>query len=92
MILEKIIAACRAAGFEPRIGQSVSQIASAINLVANGMGVTLVPDSMKFLHVPGVVYLPLARNALMARLAVACRRDNRSPLVRNFLAKCLSET
>ncbi|MEC7257107.1 MAG: LysR substrate-binding domain-containing protein, partial [Pseudomonadota bacterium] len=57
-------------------------------LVANGMGVSVVPASMRFLQVPGVAYLGITGHAPLARLAVAHRRGETGPLVRNFLAGC----
>ena len=57
------VGACQRAGFSPRVGQEASQITSIINLVAAGLGVSLVPASMQQVHSPGVVYRPILGDA-----------------------------
>ena len=54
-----ILAACRQAGFVPRIAREVPRMVSGINLVAAGMGVTLVPASMQRYDQVGTVYCTL---------------------------------
>jgi DNA-binding transcriptional LysR family regulator len=55
-----ILAACRQAGFVPRIAREVPRMLSGINLVAAGLGVTLVPASMQRYDQVGTVYCTLA--------------------------------
>jgi len=45
-IHDETVAACRAAGFSPRVGQQAPRITSTLGLVAVGTGIALVPDSM----------------------------------------------
>ncbi|AOJ78292.1 LysR family transcriptional regulator [Burkholderia ubonensis] len=85
-LFDDIVAACNAAGFEPRMAQPAPQIASAVTLVAAGLGVSIVPNAITQVQVAGVVYRPVADDGLRARLAIASRRDAQSPVVRNFLA------
>lgn len=87
---DTVIAACRAAGFEPEFGQSAPQIASLVTLVAAGLGVSIVPASMSQLAVAGVVYRELAGAAPLARLALATRRGDTSRVVQNFVAEAVS--
>ncbi len=90
-LYDSIISACRAAGFEPIIGQlAPPQIASVVNLVAAELGVSIVPASMCQLQVSGVTYRPIAGQALTAQLALAYRRGETSPVVRNFIARTVS--
>lgn len=84
-LYDEIISACRRAGFSPRIGQEASQITSIINLVAAGLGVSLVPASMQQVHSPGVAYRPILGDAPKARLSLAYRADDTSPTVRNMV-------
>jgi DNA-binding transcriptional LysR family regulator len=84
-LLDDIVAACKTAGFEPRMAQPAPQIASAVTLVAAGLGVSVVPKAITQVQVPGVVYRPFAGNRLRARLAIASRCDEPSAVVRNFL-------
>ncbi|TIC82560.1 LysR family transcriptional regulator [Nocardioides sp. GY 10127] len=58
---ERVLAACRAAGFSPREVLEVSETATLVVFVAAGMGVALVPASVQALRVDGVAYVPLAR-------------------------------
>ncbi|MBE0631944.1 MAG: LysR family transcriptional regulator [Burkholderia vietnamiensis] len=85
-LFDDIVAACNAAGFQPRMAQPAPQIASAVTLVAAGLGVSIVPMAITQVQVAGVVYRPVAGDGLRARLAIASRRDAQSPVVRNFLA------
>lgn len=85
-LVDDIVAACAAVGFEPKLAQPVPQMSSAVTLVAAGLGISIVPKSITQVRVAGVVYRPLVARELRARLALAARRDDASPLVRNFLA------
>lgn len=87
---DDIIAACRRAGFEPQLGQSAPQITSIASLIAVGLGVSIVPADMVKIDVPGVCYIAIAGEAPTARLTLATRRDERSPVVRNFLAQAIA--
>jgi DNA-binding transcriptional LysR family regulator len=89
-LYDTVVGACREAGFEPTIGQRAPQIASVVNLVAAELGVSVVPASVSQLRVKGVAYLPIARQSLTARLALANRRGETSPAVRNFIARAVS--
>jgi DNA-binding transcriptional LysR family regulator len=87
---DAIVNACRRAGFEPVIGQLAPQMASVINLVAAELGVSIVPVSISQLRVKGVAYRKIAGQAPTTRLAVAHRRGETSPIVRNFVARAVS--
>lgn len=92
LLYDSIIAACRNAGFSPRIAQEAPQMASTVNLVAAGVGVTLVPESMCQLHAQGVTYARIAGDGPKAQLVVAHRRDGPvPPAVRNFMGVVASE-
>jgi DNA-binding transcriptional LysR family regulator len=87
LLYDTIIAACRNAGFSPRIAQEAPQMASTVNLVAAGVGVALVPESMCRLHAQGVEYVRIAGDGPKAQLVVAHRRDGpMPPAVRNFMS------
>jgi DNA-binding transcriptional LysR family regulator len=89
-LYDTVITACRNAGFEPRLGQSAPQISSVVNLVAAELGVAIIPASMSQLSVAGVTYRAIAGDAPTTRLALACRRGETSPVIRNFLAAAVS--
>jgi DNA-binding transcriptional LysR family regulator len=81
-----IIAACRRAGFNPKLGQEAPQIVSTVPLVAAGLGVSIVPQSTGRIHADGVVYVPIEGDGPRALISLAHRRDDRSPAVQNFVA------
>jgi DNA-binding transcriptional LysR family regulator len=76
---------CRIAGFEPRITQRVSGIATLISLVAAGFGVSLVAETIGHLRLPGVCYQPLKGMPAPSNLIVIHRRFERSATVRGLL-------
>jgi DNA-binding transcriptional LysR family regulator len=67
--------ACAAHGFVPRTALEVSETATLVSFVAAGLGVSLVPDSVRHMTVHGAVYRPLASDATAVELAVAWRRE-----------------
>lgn len=86
-LYDATIAACRRAGFDPIIGQSAPQVASVLALVAAELGVALVPASMRDMPMKGVTYHDLLDGGVTAALALAFRRDHRSPVVAAFAAE-----
>ncbi len=91
-LFDEIIGVCRRAGFEPRLGQIAPQITSIANLIAVELGVSVVPLAVAQIRVPGVSYIPIAGDGPVARLTLATRRDERSAIVQNFLARVLATT
>jgi DNA-binding transcriptional LysR family regulator len=86
-LYDAIIAACQRAGFSPQIGQEAPRMLSTLSLVAAGLGVTLVPDSMRRLRVHGVRYRRLdSRAGLVAPLNLAYRRGENAAAARRFIA------
>ena len=86
-LYDAIIAACQRAGFSPAIGQEAPRMLATLSLVAAGLGVTLVPASMRRLGVDGVAYRPLdAAAGLVAPLNLAHRRGEGSAAARRFIA------
>lgn len=85
-IFERLIEAFENANVTPRIVDVVSRIVAAINLVAGGRGLTIVPASMSVLHRESIVYLPLAKGELpLLPFHVAFRNDSRLALIQNFV-------
>jgi DNA-binding transcriptional LysR family regulator len=86
-LYDAILAACTAAGFSPRIGQEAPRIVSTLNLVAAGLGISLVPESLQRMRMDGVVFRRFAGSVQpKAALYLASRRGETSATVRNFLA------
>ncbi|MFF9490103.1 LysR substrate-binding domain-containing protein [Streptomyces sp. NPDC014676] len=57
---DRVLAACRRAGFEPSPLVEVSETATLVVFVAAGHGVALVPQSVRSLSLEGVTYVSLA--------------------------------
>jgi len=85
VLYDQLISMCQRAGFSPDIVQE-AQMQTIVSLVAAGIGVALVPATLQNLSRRGLVYRPLAGTVAKLQLAVAWRRDNRSPLLEAFLS------
>jgi DNA-binding transcriptional LysR family regulator len=84
---DEIISACRRAGFEPRMGYEAPQITSVGNMIAAGLGVSIVPISVaNQVCVAGVKYLKIVGDRPIAPIALAIRPDEQSATVKNFRA------
>lgn len=81
---DQAVAECLRLGFAPRPGQEAPELAAAINFVAAGMGVAVVPACMRHLRPDAVRFLTLVGSDLRAELGLAQRRADRSETVRNL--------
>ena len=77
---------CREAGFEPNIILRLSEVATMVSMVGAGHGVSIVPDLVSQLHLPGVKYLPFVGIEPYSELILVHRRYERSPAVKALLA------
>lgn len=82
---EMVLSACEAAGFSPKVVQFAPQISSTINLVAGGLGISVVPACMRKSRADDVRYLTLQGGQLKASLGLAYRVNGISPATRNFV-------
>lgn len=81
-----IITGCYgAAGLTPRIGQEAIQMQTIVSLVSAGMGVALVPQSLRNLRRTGVVYRPLAERAPIVETGLVWRTAEVSPVLAGLL-------
>jgi DNA-binding transcriptional LysR family regulator len=80
------ISYCRSFGFAPQIGQNARQMQTVIGLVSAGMGVALVPSSVRNLRRVGVQYRRLRGKPPLVELGILRLRDCASPLRENFVA------
>ncbi|WP_261371884.1 LysR family transcriptional regulator [Yersinia aldovae] len=84
---DSIVTKCRQAGFSPKIGLEVFTQQSAVNFVAHDFGVALIPASMQYAPVNGVIYkqledAPYIQNVLM------WSTKNKNTCLKSFLALC----
>ena len=86
-LYDAILAACRAAGFSPMVVQEAPRLPATLSLVAAGLGVSVVPASMRRLAVAGVAYRELdGCPGLLAPLHLALRRTGLTATVARFRA------
>jgi DNA-binding transcriptional LysR family regulator len=85
------IRACETVGFKPEMVSEVPRMLSAINLVAAGGGITLVPASMQRYQQETVVYCAVAGDeAFSAPLHLVTRRDAANPAALRFAQAVLA--
>ncbi|APA85539.1 LysR family transcriptional regulator [Paraburkholderia sprentiae WSM5005] len=73
------------AGLAPRIGQEAIQMQTIVSLVSAGMGVALVPQSLRNLRRTGVVYRPLSESVPAIETGLVWRTDEVSPVLAGFI-------
>jgi DNA-binding transcriptional LysR family regulator len=74
-----------AAGLTPRIGQEAIQMQTIVSLVSAGMGVALVPQSLRNLRRTGVVYRPLEGRSPLVETGLVWRTADVSPVLAGFI-------
>ncbi|SAK74603.1 LysR family transcriptional regulator [Caballeronia fortuita] len=74
-----------AAGLAPRIGQEAIQMQTIVSLVSAGMGVALVPQSLRHLRRTGVVYRPLRDAGPVVETGLVWRTAEVSPVLAGFI-------
>jgi DNA-binding transcriptional LysR family regulator len=77
---------CRAAGFAPRVEQEATYMATIANLVAAGLGVSLVPAAMRDTAPSGLELRPVRERDANVPLVLAWRTQGGGPALRRFLA------
>jgi DNA-binding transcriptional LysR family regulator len=80
-----LLEACRGVGFEPHVVAEVGRMLTNINLVAAGVGISVVPASMREIRVDGIYYTALTcAKPLRAPLTLALRSADKQPTVANL--------
>lgn len=85
-LYDRLLSLAADAGFQPEIVQHAQQINGLLALVAAGLGLALVPASMRSVRLAGVCYVPLEDSEAYMLLATACRLNDDSPALQQFLA------
>ena len=84
-----VLSACSEAGFTPRIVYQATPATLLVSLVAAGVGVAILPGSVRHIDIPGVVYRQFSPGAFDLDLYAVWRRDARSHTVETFLSTML---
>ncbi|MFC5430283.1 LysR family transcriptional regulator [Paraburkholderia denitrificans] len=74
-----------AAGLVPRVGQEAIQMQTIVSLVSAGMGVALVPQSLRHLRRTGVAYRPFAQAVPTIETGLVWRAAEVSPVLAAFI-------
>jgi len=80
----RIMRMCESAGFTPNVVQHATQIHTVLGLVGAGMGVAVVPETARNLHISSTRFLRISQAPEPVHVALAWRRDNEMPSVRSF--------
>jgi DNA-binding transcriptional LysR family regulator len=81
---DHILAACRGAGFSPKVVNSPNLMATVLTLVAAEQGVSVVPESVRNLRTADVRFLPLPPAPGPVPLVMAWRAEDDSPTLGAF--------
>jgi DNA-binding transcriptional LysR family regulator len=79
-----VLGFCLRQGFTPRVTQEASQSHAVVGLVSAGIGVALVPASVREIRLRGVEFRPLAEKSPPVGTCLAWRSDDTSPVLRAF--------
>jgi DNA-binding transcriptional LysR family regulator len=72
------------AGFDPTVVQEIRHLNAAIGLVSAGLGLTILPESLGVVRVPGVVYRPIVGSQEGPEIGIAWRRGDPSAALARF--------
>ncbi len=83
---DSIINYYAAQGLFPNFGQEATQMQTIISLVSAGIGMALVPESLRELHRGGVAYCELSPSPPTIEYGLLWRKDQISPALQGLLA------
>lgn len=81
-----ILEQCRRGDFLPDVVQEAALIQTIAGLVASGVGVALLPASVRRLQRMGVAYRPLQAEPLTVEMGVVWANENHDPIVSGFVS------
>ncbi|MFJ9082574.1 LysR substrate-binding domain-containing protein [Streptomyces sp. NPDC102340] len=84
VVNDAVVRSCLASGFYPHRAYEVTETSAALALVAAGLGVAVLPASIRSAPREGVVCRAI-EDALTVPLALAWRREDETPLIRQLL-------
>ena len=80
-----LLSLCRRAGFTPRVLHETESLQTNVGLVAAGLGISLLPASIRNLKRVGVVYRPLAPPVPYVEMGAAYLREEVPEIVQAFV-------
>lgn len=92
-LYDHIAALCHRAGFRLEAAQEALQFPTLLGLVAANTGVTVVPECLRALHLPGLHYVELSDPDAFSTVSVICHPDRQDvPPVSHFLTTATALT
>ncbi|MFP5022845.1 LysR substrate-binding domain-containing protein [Pseudonocardia phyllosphaerae] len=85
VVASAVTEACLAAGFLPHRAHEVAETSVMLTLVAAGLGIALLPESVLALRIEGVRFVGIADDASVD-LALAWRADDDAPAIRTLVS------
>jgi DNA-binding transcriptional LysR family regulator len=82
---EFVLSLCTGVGFLPKSQIVAAQAASVFALVAAGLGIAVMPESIGWAQFPGVMFIPLRGQLARPSVYVAWRSDREVPGLDRFL-------
>jgi len=87
---EQTVALCAKRGFEPYVVQEAQQASTLIGLTATGLGIALVPATLKAIAIPCVVFRELDDDDTKTTLYIAHRHGDVNSRVQQFVELALA--
>lgn len=84
-LYSQVFSVCREAGFKPHVVQESRELYTTVSLVEAGVGVTIVPASVRKMGWGGVVYRDISSPLAQSAIEMLWRVNERSPVVLAFL-------
>lgn len=82
---ESILPACEKAGFTPNILHEVNSIQSQIGYVACGLGIALLPNSIRSVYNSNIVSCELKKHIPLIEISLVWNEDAKSKFVTDFI-------
>ena len=82
---DQVLSFYRKMGLEPKVGFEARELQTALGLVAAGVGIALVPSSVRRLGRNDVKYVALDEAEIVSPIIVSFRSNDRSSLLARFL-------
>lgn len=84
-LYDKVLNLCADAGYRPQVALEAHQMSTIVGLVATGLGVSIVPEAMRRIHVEGARFVPLVETDATMVLCVAHRLNDERPVIEHFM-------
>lgn len=81
-----VIKECQLAGFSPAIVNNPTQMQTVLMHVSSGLGISIVPSSVRDLRSNECVFLPIENLRSRLPLVMSYRQHNTSPMIQNFVS------